>query len=160
MWGGGNGGEIVKRLHRILLNATTVLLLLLFVATAVLWVRSYGRPTVVPLGEEIPDLHTLLNTGKESHVVVIRKGTIAVYRYSWRDPVTRQFYLVSPAPMVFIPIYVTAIITAALPAVRLTRWWRRRRRRPEGCCRACGYDLRATPARCPECGTVVVESKA
>jgi len=48
---------------------------------------------------------------------------------------------------------------AGLPPALVLAWRQRRRLRPTGGCRACGYDLRATPdgggpilPRCPECG--------
>jgi hypothetical protein len=47
---------------------------------------------------------------------------------------------------------------AALPlGWLLPRVWRRiasHRLRPAGICRSCGYDFRATPDRCPECGAL------
>jgi hypothetical protein len=45
------------------------------------------------------------------------------------------------------------LVTGALPAFWFALWSRSRRRWQVGKCRVCGYDLRATPERCPECGT-------
>jgi hypothetical protein len=36
---------------------------------------------------------------------------------------------------------------------RVCRWVARRRAHPLGFCARCGYDLRASSERCPECGT-------
>jgi len=48
-----------------------------------------------------------------------------------------------------VPYWFLIFILMIIPALR---YWRRRARM-SGLCRKCGYDLRATPARCPECGT-------
>jgi hypothetical protein len=55
------------------------------------------------------------------------------------------------------PHWLVAGVFAMPPAVAFARRRRRTRqaaRRHHGLCPNCGYDLRATPTRCPECGTI------
>ena len=54
---------------------------------------------------------------------------------------------------VCIPYWSIALPVALVPAAWVAGWSRRRRRARTGLCAVCGYDLRASPDRCPECGT-------
>jgi hypothetical protein len=54
----------------------------------------------------------------------------------------------------YAPHWAAALTTALPPAIWLRRHRARRNRRRRGLCIGCGYDLRATPDRCPECGAV------
>jgi hypothetical protein len=56
-----------------------------------------------------------------------------------------------------VPLWILSICTMVLPLrslLRVGRAMRERRTTKLGRCCACGYDLRATPERCPECGRV------
>jgi hypothetical protein len=53
-----------------------------------------------------------------------------------------------------LPVWPFVVAGGVLPGLRLWRRVRRRINTGKGYCRECGYDLRATPDRCPECGTV------
>ena len=58
---------------------------------------------------------------------------------------------------VTVPLWSVALATGIGPAAWLIRWRKRCRRLcvAQGLCLRCGYDLRASPERCPECGTAV-----
>jgi hypothetical protein len=57
------------------------------------------------------------------------------------------------------PLVVAAL--AFLPALWCAAVFRRMKRHRQGQCPVCGYDLRASAERCPECGTPIVsEAKA
>lgn len=57
-----------------------------------------------------------------------------------------------------LPLWPLFALCAAPTALRLSRWCRARRFAERGGCRGCGYDLRHTPDRCPECGRTVASS--
>jgi hypothetical protein len=72
-------------------------------------------------------------------------------RLTWKDPVGQTM-----SRRVAIPHWPPVVASAVLPAILFGQYWRRYRRRRAGRCIECGYDLRGTPQRCPECGMAAV----
>jgi hypothetical protein len=76
--------------------------------------------------------------------------------FEWRRMVVGSGGFSFDVTTAVVPYCWVLLAGAALPGVRLLRALRGRtcckRRRFSGLCLSCGYDLRATPDRCPECG--------
>ena len=66
-----------------------------------------------------------------------------------RSPDTHRSYYLT------VPMWAVCLVLALPPVIVFPRRWRERRRRGGNLCLTCGYDLRATTGRCPECGTEV-----
>jgi hypothetical protein len=84
--------------------------------------------------------------------------------YQWLGFFLEPTYHQTPGDLVYdcwftdvgIPYYFLFALTVLPPCLWAKRRYQNRRRKGLNLCRSCGYDLRATPDRCPECGTVPV----
>jgi hypothetical protein len=168
--------------RRRLLNLLTALSLLLCVAVCVLWVGSHrggatvtwaggGRwcfVTVYPgyvIAGDVPD-----PSGSGGGLRSLPRAV--EMNVSW-PRTTRSYsvagvgYTTSPIPgggadrYLAVPFWLLVTLPAPLPAVWAAASARRRlrvriaaHRSGLGRCASCGYDLRATPERCPECGAM------
>jgi hypothetical protein len=116
--------------------------------------RQYSNLAVAPhspgfvgsLQRPARSLNSLLRGPMQTRV---RFGGFAVANYAYFSAP-----LQSGRSDVFWPCWVQVLLTSILPVQ-----WLFRRRQPAlpGHCLRCSYDLRATPDRCPECGTLVTK---
>ena len=175
----------MKRFRRIVLKGLTVLSLGLALLVAASWVRSYWRYDEIDFVSGVPRTGHWLAAPKGRVVWSIFHGDLtnlfsktqhgfshksSVAQNAGRLPHTFLGFgwmhktdpsISNPASAeVSIPHAYLVLLFAALPAIRFYGWFRRPRVVLPGHCRKCGYDLRATPDRCPECGTAASPAMA
>jgi hypothetical protein len=95
------------------------------------------------------------------------------WSYSAREPVNNLYIWLSPFTFdrrispdgrrtdlwIYIAYWPPLLICGLVAWWSVARLRRLRRVERNGFCRVCGYDLRATPERCPECGAVVTPNQ-
>jgi hypothetical protein len=76
------------------------------------------------------------------------------FRVAWgtQPPLRPQGYSATEVETVTVPIWFLMLLCVPLPLLWFRRFRRRRHRFRHGLCLSCGYDLRKSPEKCPECG--------
>jgi hypothetical protein len=161
---------------RRLFTIASAISLLLCLATAALWVRSYFRADIL-IGRS--NHGTLIFQSEE---LASFRGRILLWRgyapgpeqsHDWNYSVSNPYELGGDGPFdcfntngivgILFPHWSLATLFALLPTWRLIsailRTRRRAKRQRLGLCPTCGYDLRASPERCPECGAFATETQ-
>jgi 4-amino-4-deoxy-L-arabinose transferase-like glycosyltransferase len=173
----------MKRLRRIIFNLLTVLSLLLALASAVLWASTNGNDKSFIGPDQSTEVVHLVNVFQGDVTLSVLHGGLYVKWFRFGSPFLRDEFQMegvrhfahpflgfgwdwrsdggssSYSRLAFlVPLALLVCIFAILPLSRFGRWLRRRRRRSTGICVKCGYDLRATPDRCPERGTIPLKA--
>jgi hypothetical protein len=162
----------VRRIGRYIVNGLTVLSLGLCVATVVLWVRSYRRADslcsytgsfeIISFGGRVgADWEP-----KRMGINDLHWGQVEGFAFDVAFPFAEHhgfagfaWFVLDPRVGLTFPHWALTLILGALPVSFALAVARRARHSMNRCAR-CGYDLRATPNRCPECGTVPTKVKA
>jgi hypothetical protein len=173
---------IVSRPRPTLFNLCSALSLLLCIILAALWVRSYwhgdclvriragGGCTWIALNDgrlaaAHDDQFPFSQSSRLLHMPMRPDEQLTPPLLTGRTWFRAAgFELIRDNPggafKAFVPGWAVFTPTTLLPLLWLSSHQKRLRRQRTGFCRRCGYDLRATPDRCPECGTPAPASVA